>query len=113
MWYDTIKHDLNSHYKTRARHLYGVRIRGLTQNLQQHWVRDEKEAWEGEAFLFQISAQRFLTHLQLFQQVWKQLLKRLISYAALNHAWKLMGSLHYPLPRLINVLETFRLLNSI
>lgn len=56
-------------FKQRARHLYGVRVRGLTQNLQQHWIRDEEEPREGESFIFQIPAQGFLTHLQLFQQV--------------------------------------------
>lgn len=26
--------------------LYGVRVTGLTQNLQEGWVRHEEEAWE-------------------------------------------------------------------
>lgn len=35
--------------------LYSVRIRGLPQNLQKGWVRDEEEARKAKSFSLQVS----------------------------------------------------------
>ena len=35
--------------------LDGVRVTGLTQNLQQRRVRHKEESWEGQTLLFQVT----------------------------------------------------------
>lgn len=50
-------------------YLNGVRVTGLTQNLQQGRVRHEEESGEDETFLLQVAGQGLLTNLQLFQEV--------------------------------------------
>lgn len=43
--------------------LDGVRVAGLTQNLQQGGVRHEEESGEDQTLLLQVSSQRLLTDL--------------------------------------------------
>lgn len=54
-------------------HLYGVRVRGLAQDLQQSGVRHEEKTREHQTLLLQVTRQRLLTELQLLQEVGEDL----------------------------------------
>lgn len=54
-------------------YLYRVRVRGLTQNLQQRGVRHEEKPRKDQPLLLQVTRQRLLTELQLLQEVREQL----------------------------------------
>ena len=59
--------------RSKCIYLYGVRITGLTKDLKKSGVRHKEKSREKETFLLQITCQRFLTDLQLLQQVGQQL----------------------------------------
>ena len=42
-------------------------IWSLAKDLQQGWIRHKEEPWEDESLFLQVTSQRFLTDLQLFQ----------------------------------------------
>lgn len=54
-------------------YLYSVRVRGLTQNLQQGGVGHKEKTRKHQPFLLQVTGQRLLTELQLLQEVRQQL----------------------------------------
>lgn len=54
-------------------HLYGVRVRGLAQDLQQSGVRHKEKTREHQTLLLQVTRQRLLTELQLLQEVGEDL----------------------------------------
>ena len=83
-------------------HLDGVGITGLSQDLEQGWVRDEEESWEDQPLLLQVSSEGLLTELKLLQEVGQELAQRLITDAALHHVGHLMGTGHDLLPGLVN-----------
>lgn len=93
--------------------LDGVRVAGLTQNLQQGGVRHEEESGEDQTLLLQVSSQRLLTDLQLFQEMRQELTQSVVSHAALHHVRNLMGPLHDLHPGLVNVAEALGFLRQL
>jgi hypothetical protein len=61
--------------------LDSVRIRSLPQNLQEGGVRDKEEPREDQPLLLEVASERFLTELQLLQQVREKLTESLVANA--------------------------------
>ena len=92
--------------------LDGVRVGGLPEDLEEGRVRHEEEAREDEPLLLEVSRERLLAELELLEEVGQQLAQRLVPHAALDNVGHLVGLGHDLHPRLVDVLETFCLLES-
>lgn len=72
-----------------------MRVRRLSQNLQQNRIRDEEEAREYQTLSLQITSERLLTSFQLFEQVWQHLFQSLVRRANLYAGNNVAGAVHY------------------
>ena len=86
--------------------LDSVGVRSLSQDLQEGRVRDKEEPWEDKSLFLEVAGERFLTELQLLQQVREKLAKCLVSNTTNNHIGCLMSFGHDLHPRLVNVLKS-------
>ncbi len=87
-----------------------MRVAGLSEDLEQRWIRDKEESGEDETFLLEVSRQRLLTDLQLFEKMWQELTESVVTHAADDNIGVLVSAHHDLMPRLVNVAETFRFL---
>ena len=92
--------------------LDGVRIGSLSQDFQEGRVRDKEEPWKDQSLLLEVASERFLTELQLLQQVREKLTECLISNTAHNDIGCFMCFSHDLHPRLVNVLKPLGFLYS-
>ena len=92
--------------------LDGVRVRRLSEDLQQSRVRDKEEARKDKPLLLEVASEGLLAQLQLLQEVWQQLPESLVSDTALDDVGSLVSLGHDLHPGLVNVLETFGFLEE-
>ncbi|RNA11516.1 hypothetical protein BpHYR1_000033 [Brachionus plicatilis] len=72
----------------------------------QCWIGHEKKAREQQTLFFQVSGERFLAQLELFEQVRKELGQGLVANAALNHVGGLVSLGHYSVPAFVDAAES-------
>jgi len=101
-----------SQNESNRMYLNGMGVAGLPENFKECRIWDEKESRKQQTLLFQVAGERLLADLELFEQVRKQLRQCVVSGAAVDDARNLVRSLHYALPRLVNVRKPLRLLSS-
>ena len=74
--------------------LDGVRIRGLSKNLQEGRIRNKEEPREDESLFLKVASERFLTEFQLLQQMREKLPECLITNTADHNIRILMSFGH-------------------